>query len=48
MAEPHMLQAGDRVTHPDWPERTIRTVLRLYPFQRLTRTAKGRSRLVDG
>lgn len=46
MAEPHTLASGDKVTHPTWPEGTIRTVTHTTPFKRGL-WAKGRYKMVD-
>lgn len=42
MAEPHTLQISDRVTHPDWPEGTSRTVLGFIAGQRGGYDERGR------
>lgn len=47
MADPHTLKPGCVVTHPEWPAGSTRRVIQLYPFQRATRDARGRQKLVD-
>lgn len=48
MARHNSIKVGDLVTHPDWPEGTIRTAIRIAPFMRLNlvKSAKGRLRTV--
>ncbi|UTU07748.1 hypothetical protein CcrC1_gp064c [Caulobacter phage C1] len=46
MAEPHSLNTGDVVTHPEWPAGTTRIVEGASPFQRLAFDGRRR-RLVD-
>lgn len=46
MAEPHSLNVGDLVTHPQWPEGTTRRVKGLGPLPRISRK-NGRAKIVD-
>lgn len=42
MAEPHTLQVGDAVTHPQWPAGTTRKVVDISHFMRMGWSGKRR------
>lgn len=44
MAEPHSLNIGDAVTHPDWPLQTVRNIVGITAFMRQGWNAAGTRR----